>query len=867
MTSGDEPTVASSDAGQPDAGTIDRYRLLQKIGEGGMGEVWLAEQSHPIRRRVALKVIKTGMDTKQVVARFESERQALALMDHPAIAGVLDAGSTPQGRPYFVMEYVPGVPITEYCDRNRLTTAERLELFLQVCAGVQHAHQKAIIHRDLKPSNVLVTLQDQRAVPKIIDFGVAKATASQRLTERTMFTEIGVLIGTPGYMSPEQAGQTAQDIDTRTDVYALGVMLYELLAGATPFDEKTLRQAGLEEMLRRIREDEPVKPSARFSAAGEASTASARLRKSEPAALRKKLQGDLDWITMKALEKDRARRYGSPAELAADIERHLRSVPVVAGPPSVSYRAGKFIRRHRFGVAVAAGVVVLLAALAVSQAVQARRVARERDRANTEAATAKQTADFLAGLFHLSDPSETKGATITAREILDKGADAIEKGQDNTPAVQARLLNTIASVYRNLGLLERAETIARRGLAVNQELFGPGAVPTLSSKVQVGMVLADRGRLADAEPLIREAYEGFHALLPKDAPERLQSAGSLGYVLEMRGNLKDAERYIGEALEGLRRTAGDDSQDTINAISDMGVLLRTQGRLKEAEGYYRESLDRMRRVLGEDHPDTLLGINNLGYLLRMQGRYSEAEPLLKEAVDRRRRVLGANHPATALSLNNLGTLYRSEGRFAEAEAAIREALEIRRKELGDEHGDTLTSEADLGQLYRLMGRAAEADDFISRAYEGFRKTSGPEHTTTLILMSQLSLVRRLERRLPEAEALGRDALERVRKVVGEEHYTYLSTGDNLALVLIDEKKFAEAESLLRTLSETALRVLPKPHDTTGRLLVDHARALDGLGRRAEAETRMAQALTLFAEGPSAGVIPLAGYPVPARKAS
>src|SRR6202142_381509 len=339
-------------AGGATAGQIGPYRMLQMLGEGGMGEVWLAEQKTPIHRTVALKLIKAGMDTKAVVARFESERQALALMDHPNIAQGDDAGSTPEGRPYFVMEYVPGLPITEYCDKHRLTMKERLELFMQVCEGVQHAHQKAIIHRDLKPSNVLVVEQDGKAVPKIIDFGLAKATA-QRLTDKTLFTELGVLVGTPEYMSPEQADQREQNIDTRTDVYSLGVILYQLLVGVLPFDLKALRTAGLEAILRVIREQEPLKPSSRIRSMGEASHASAEKRREEPRTFARYLRGELDWITMKALEKDRTRRYGSPAELGADIGRHLHNEPVAAHPPSAGYLASKYIRRHRLGVAAA----------------------------------------------------------------------------------------------------------------------------------------------------------------------------------------------------------------------------------------------------------------------------------------------------------------------------------------------------------------------------------------------------------------------------------------------------------------------------------------------------------------------------------
>ena len=331
---------------------IGPYKLLQRIGEGGMGAVYLAEQDRPVRRRVALKVIKPGMDTEQVVARFEAERQALAIMDHPCIAKVFDAGVTNSGRPFFVMELVKGVPITEYCDAVHLTPKERLELFIPVCQAIQHAHQKGIIHRDIKPSNVLVAMQDGKPIPKVIDFGIAKAI-DQRLTEKTFFTQHGAIIGTLEYMSPEQAEISALDVDTRADIYALGVMLYELLTGSTPLERARLREAGYAEILRRIREEEPPKPSTRLSESRDSLPSVAALRKIEPGRLTKLLRGDLDWIVMKALEKDRTRRYESASGFARDIERHLQGDPVEAGPPSAMYRLRKLARKHRTGLVTA----------------------------------------------------------------------------------------------------------------------------------------------------------------------------------------------------------------------------------------------------------------------------------------------------------------------------------------------------------------------------------------------------------------------------------------------------------------------------------------------------------------------------------
>ncbi len=704
------PTETVPPLSQPQD-AIGPYHLLQKIGEGGMGEVWLAEQSAPVRRKVALKLIKAGMDSKEVIARFEAERQALALMDHPAIAKVFEAGATSRGLPYFAMEYVPGEPLTTYCDRHRLRTRERLDLFVQVCEGVQHAHQKGILHRDLKPSNVLVSLQGDRPVPKIIDFGVAKATGP-RLTDKTIHTALGVLIGTPEYMSPEQAELTGLDIDTRTDVYALGVMLYELLTGALPFDSKELRSGNFDELRRKIREVEPPRPSTRVKTLGERSGEVAQRRQTEPGKLVSRLKGDLDWIVMKALEKDRTRRYGSPSELAAEITRHRQHQPVLAGPPSTAYRTGKFVRRHRFGVAVAAVAAVGLVVFSFTMAAQAARIAKERDRANREAEVSKRVSEFMTGLFQVSDPSEARGNTVTAREILDKGAEKIDKELADSPVIQAQLMHTMGHVYNRLGLDERGERLFERATEIRTHALGPEHPDTLVSRQSWGWVLYKRGRDTEAEQVLREVLEHQRRVRGDGHAETMRTMSALADVLVDRGKRVEAEELLAKALKTQRRVLGADHAETLRSMDSLAVLYVAQRRLDEAEALWREAYGIARRVLGPDHPVTLRAQYMLGNVYREEGHHEKAEALLREAIETMRHVLGVENPQTLGAMATLAGVLTGQGQLAQAESLDREILETRSRVLGPEHPNTLSSMNDLASDLIAQGRHHEAERLL-----------------------------------------------------------------------------------------------------------------------------------------------------------
>ena len=785
-------TLSAAERANTGPKSIGPYRLIRKLGEGGMGQVWLAEQTEPIHRQVALKLIKVGLYDDSVLQRFYSERQSLAIMDHPSIAKVFDAGATPDGQPYFVMEYVPGQPITDYCDRKRLKVPERLQLFIKVCEGVQHAHQKAIIHRDLKPANILVVEVDGKPVPRIIDFGLAKA-ASPQLDGETVFTQVGGWVGTPGYMSPEQA-DAGVDVDTRTDVYSLGAVLYVLLTGFLPFETRKQR---FDEFLRRLREEDPPRPSTRVGTEKESSKATSEARGAEPSQLVSLLHGDLDGITVKALEKDRARRYGSPMELAADIRRYLDNEPVTARPAGVGYRAKKYVLRHKALVAGAAAVFLVLVAGVITsswEAVNARRAE----------ASAQAVNDFLqndllaqASAATQSGPSTKPDPDLKVRTALDRAAQRIEGKFSKQPEVEAAIRNTIGQTYTDLGLLPEATKQLERALDLRRRVLGPEHPDTLSSMSNLAAVYDLAGKHAQAEALDSQSLAIQRRVLGPEHPDTLKSMSNLAYVYFDEGKYAQAEALGSQSLVIQRRVLGPEHPDTLKSIYSLAVVYEREGKYAQAEELNRETVEIRHRVLGPEHPATLASMNNLAIVYEEEGKYAQAEALDSQTLEIKRRVLGPEHPATLASMNNLALLYMDEGKYAQAEVLDSQTLEIRRRVLGPEHPATLNSMQNLAEVQMDKGKYAQAQVLFSQTLEIKRRVLGPEHPSTLNTMNSLARDYQNQGEYALAETYAVQSLAGRRHALGSENESTMASAADLALAYVSQGKYTESEPLAR----------------------------------------------------------------------
>ncbi len=843
----EQPPIA--DLSEPLPDRIGPYRILALLGEGGMGVVYLAEQDAPIRRRVALKVIKPGMDSKAVIARFDAERQALAMMDHAGVARVYDAGATEQGRPYFAMEYVGGAAITEYCDVHQLDIESRLRLFLDICEAVQHAHQKGIIHRDLKPGNILVADQDGAPVLKVIDFGVAKATA-QPLTEATVFTVQGQLVGTPAYMSPEQAGGDQEDLDTRSDIYSLGVVLYELLTGALPFSPKTMQRIALDEIRRMIRTDVPPKPSTRYSGLDDGaldSKAVAQNRGTNADRLTRRLRGDLDWITMKALEKERARRYGSASDFAADVRRHLDREPVVAGPPSRVYYLRKLVARNPL-VSVAVGVLLLSWTLAtVGGFALYVRAERARVEATTAATTADAVVEFLVtDMVEAALPAVAQGREITVNEVLETASNRLSTELADAPREAAWMRMAIGRVYLALGDGQAARQYLQAAYSELGVLYGADHRRTLSTGRWLADAMSELGATGEAERLARQTVDGQRRLHGWEHRNTLDSARVLAIILRQRDKIAEAQRLLVEISETLRSLYGSDDVDLLVVSVEYGALLWLMGENVEAQALYQGLIPRLDKRYGAGHPMTIGAVGNYGLVLWNLGQLAESEDAFREVLAHKNRIYGEDHPNTINTLANLAVVLALQGRYEEALPAAIRCWESSRRHHGELHRNSRNFLWNVYQVHRYLDDAEGMREWAPIVLDVFGRAAAlPDASVHHFNRAALAMMDIEPIELRDIERGLSLAREAVRRTDSGDPYTRMT----LALALERAGEFGEAVDV----AKRAYEVLPRSVMSKARadLEAQLARLLERLGRLDEVEPYGRREVDRFRKGPSA----------------
>jgi eukaryotic-like serine/threonine-protein kinase len=810
---------------------IGPYKIIRELGQGGMGAVFLALRADDqYKKRVAIKLVKRGMDTDYVLSRFRHERQILASLDHPNIARFLDGGATENGLPYFVMEYIEGQPIDKYCDENRLTTIERLKLFQTVCSAVYYAHQNLVVHRDLKPSNIIVTAE---GTPKLMDFGIAKLLNPNLYAQTLVPTALTQRLMTPDYASPEQV--KGRSITTASDVYSLGVLLYELLTGHRPYQFKSYTQ---EEIERVICEEQPEKPS---TAIGRVETTPSPegatqimitpeqvslTREGQPDKLKKKLAGDLDNIVLMAMRKEPLRRYASVEQFSEDIRRHLEGLPCIARKDTFAYRAGKFALRNKIAVAVVAAFIILVVASAVVILNQSIRAARERDKA-------KQVSAFLVELFNVSDPGEARGNMITAREILDKGAQRIERELADQPEVQATLMSTIGQVYVKLGLYEAALPLYEKALQTRLETAGEESVEYAESLNYLGVLYNAKSDYPNAERLFRQALAIRRRVLGKEHIEVARSLGNLAHTLNGKGDTQEAEPLFREAIAMHRKVGGNEQLAT--TLNNFALLLDNTGKYEEAEKLFKESLAMRRKLLGDDHPDVAGGINNLAGLYRRTNALPAAEQLFNESLTIARKSLGAEHPMVATIMNNLAIVLSSMDKKQAAERLYRTSLEIRRKHFGEENIDVATSLNNLGLLLYDGGNYAEAEKLYRQALAIHRKLLGDEHRSVAIDLNNLGILLNSKKDYPAAVDALRESLAVYRKSSGDETIDVARCLGNLGFALYEKGNYEEAEKMARQALEKRRRLLSPEHVEIALSLLSVGRMLSEQGKAQEAE--------------------------------
>jgi tetratricopeptide (TPR) repeat protein len=830
---------------------VGRYRIVRLLGEGGMGAVYEAEQEQP-RRIVALKVIKPGFCTPEGLWRFEHESQALGRLQHPGIAQIYEAGTADTGfgpQPYFAMELIRGQSLTIHVEAHQLETRQRLALMARICDAVHHAHQRGLIHRDLKPGNIVV---DETGQPKILDFGVARMAESD--AEITRQTSAGQIVGTLSYMSPEQLVADPLELDIRSDVYSLGVILYELLAGRLPYN---INPRKLPEAMSTIREDDPTALSS----------------------ISRVYRGDIETIVGKALEKDKARRYGSAAELSADIQRYLRDEPIAARPPSTRYQIQKFARRHRGLAAGVAAVFVVLAAgivASTSQAVRANRAGQaalaERDRAvaaearaqqersaalseklraDAAAAEAQATNNFLeddllaqADISNQLKPAARPDPDLRVRTALDRAAERITGKFNKQPEVEAAIRDTIGRTYTSLGVYQDARKQLERALDVRRRVLGGDHPKTLLTMMHIGTLDIRQGKYAEAEALFSQTLEIQLRTLGPEHADTLSSMSSLANIHRAQGKFPQSEALHNQVLEIRRRVLGPEHPETLTSVRNLADVYQSQGKYSQADALLSHTLEIQRRVLGPEHPDTLSSMNSLADAYYLQGKYVKAEALFSQVLEIERRVRGPEHPGTLDTMHSLAGAYYLLGKYPKAEALFKQTLETQRRLLGPEHPSTLMSMQDLASTYLLQGNDAQAEVLFSQVLEIRRRVQGPEHPDTLSTMQNVADAYYLRGKYAQAEALFSQILEIQRRVLGPEHPDTLTTMNNLASSYSALGKYAQDDALISQALEIRRRVLGPEHPDTLISMGSLADTYRELGQFAQAETLLSQTLDI-----------------------
>jgi eukaryotic-like serine/threonine-protein kinase len=800
---------------------VGPYRIEREIGRGGMGWVFLAHRADgAFEQRVALKVVRAGIDDEELVGRFLQERQILAGLEHPNIARLVDGGLIADGRPFFAMEYVEGEPITASCDARRLGLDRRLDLFLSVCDAVRYAHQRLVVHRDLKPSNTLVA-PDGRV--KLLDFGIA--TLLQDEAGAPMADRAGWRILTPDYAAPEQV--RGEPVTTATDVYALGVLLYELLAGRRPWRLRGLPPAEIEDVVCDRAPERPsdaagrtpLEPGGPGAAPPVTPEEIALARGTRPEVLRRRLRGDLDAIVLHALEKDPARRYPSVDALVDDLSRYRRGLPVRARPDTTPYRARRFVARHAMGLAASVLVLLSLVGGLVGTAWQARVASRE-------AAKAREVAAFLTSLFAVAHPGESRGASITARELVDRGAARISSDLAGQPAIQAELLNVVGIIYRELGLWEDAEGHLARALELRRGLHRGDHAEVADTLNALANVLIERGELARADPIVGEVVSMRRRLFGDRHPAVADALSHAGALRQRQGRLDEAIAAAREALAIDRQVHGSQHAAVAADLNNLGVNLNFAGDYAGAEAAHREALAIRQVVLDEGHPDVATSLGNLAVVLSQLGRNDEAERLEREVLAIRTRVYGERHPWVALSLNNLATRLASLGRYEEAEDMHRHAFAIRYEVLGPGHPDTLASLNNTAVAAYRRGDLAAAETAFREAFEASSEGFGPEHRLTMTAAANVGVVLSDRGRYEEAEVFLSRVLSGRRRQLGSGHVDVGVTLRHLGVLFTRAGRRAEAEAALREALEIFRTAFPDAaHPRTAEALLSLAEAL------------------------------------------